>query len=167
MRNVLLAIMVLASGVGLIVDFGDAKTSLSPVLGAFAGLLPIVGLIIGSPAAFWLVMAGWRWYAPRRSSVRFKALVPLMETCRDGLSNVEGSGIKDKSIEMSQVDELNGILLRRWKIWWPFNKGEDVAPPASQYYKRCLLLLQYAREGDVKGAQRQWPKPQAPDTGQP
>ena len=164
MRNVLVALSVLASGVGLMVDVGEATTRLSPALGAFVGLLPIIGLAIGVPAAFWLVVAGCQWYAPRRPSVSFKKLVPLMETCRDGLSKVEGSGIKVKSIEMSQVDEMAGILHRRFKIWWPL---EDVELPASQYYERCLRLLRYAREGDVKGAQRAWPKPQAADTGGP
>ena len=62
--------------VGFLANIGGARAELAAMWPTVAALLPVLALGGAAGTGVLLLQNGWRWYAPRRQSERFRRLAP-------------------------------------------------------------------------------------------
>lgn len=134
----------LVLGLGYLLDFMQVRTTVVEHWPGVGAPLPLVALVCTVIGLILSVTGGWRWYAPRRPSERFRRLVPDIQELtrqrrRDPIARV---GLSDLSHRARTASKLLAL---------------GVGVPDGEENLRMLLVL--AEQRRLKEARIAFPRP--------
>ena len=75
--------VVLAVGLGFIVDFWSVRSQIGDIFPVISAFLPLIGLAVGTYASGWIIKAGLQYAMANRAAAKFGNLKNDIRFCRD------------------------------------------------------------------------------------